>query len=222
MTEFKEDASISNLIGSFKEEKPGILTSAVRERPYTVVLLDEIEKCSKSILNLFLELLDEGRMRDALGRVVSFRNTIIIATSNAGAELIRTSIKEGKDLLQIKAQILDALQSEGVFKPEFLNRFDAVVLFKPLSQEHLLSIAQLMLESLNKRLEKEHESVLVITQELKQKIVELGYDPVYGARPMRRVIQDKIENQIAKKILKGELKKGERIIIKPEGLGAGG
>jgi ATP-dependent Clp protease ATP-binding subunit ClpC len=218
MSEFKEDSSIANLIGSYQPEKPGILTSAVREKPYTLVLLDEIEKASKSILNLFLEMFDEGRMRDAFGRTVSFRNTIIIATSNAGAELIRASIKQGRVLSQVKGQILDYLQSQGIFRPEFLNRFDAVVLFKPLTEENLLEIAQLMLDQLNKRLKKEQGLSLVVTPELKKKIVELGYEPAYGARPMRRVIQDKIESQIAKKILRGEVTKGEKIKIKPEEL----
>ncbi|OGZ33496.1 MAG: hypothetical protein A3I88_01660 [Candidatus Portnoybacteria bacterium RIFCSPLOWO2_12_FULL_39_9] len=218
MTEFKEDASIANLIGSFKEEKPGILTSAVREKPYTLVLLDEIEKAAKSILNLFLEMFDEGRMRDAFGRPVSFRNTIIIATSNAGAELIRTSIKEGQILEKIKDRILDALQSEGVFNPEFLNRFDALILFRPLTRENLLDIARIMLEELNERMRKEHGLTLDITLWLKEKVAELGYEPVYGARPMKRVIQDKIESQIAKKILRGEVKKGEKIRIEPKEL----
>lgn len=218
MAAFKDVSSIHNLIGSFKDEKPGILTSSIRERPYTLVLLDEIEKAASNILDLFLELLDEGRLRDAFGQVVSFRNTIIIATSNAGAEMIREAVKEGKGLTQFKNQFLDQLQSQGIFKPEFLNRFDAIVLFRPLSQDNLLDIAQLMLDRLNQRLRKEHDLTLVITPELKQKIVELGYDPTYGARPMNRVIQDKIESLLAKKILRGQLKKGQQIELDPESL----
>lgn len=215
MAGFKDVTAIGNLIGSFQEERPGILTSSVRERPYTLVLLDEIEKAASNILDLFLELFDEGRLRDAFGEVVSFRNTIIIATSNAGAELIRQAVKEGKSLAQFKNKFLDELQSQGIFKPEFLNRFDAIVLFRPLSQDNLLDIAQLMLARLNERLRKEHDLTLAITPELKQKIVELGYDPTYGARPMNRVIQDKIESLIAKRILRGELKKGQQISLDP-------
>lgn len=216
MSEFKDDSSTDNLIGSFEPSKPGILTSAIREKPYTLVLLDEIEKASKGVLDLFLEAFDEGKMRDVFGKTVSFRNTIIIATSNAGAELIRSYIKEGRNLAEAKKEILDLLQSKGIFKPEFLNRFDAVILFQPLSKENLSAIAQMQLEELNQRLLDEHDIKLAITPELKQKIVELGYSPEYGARPMRRVIQDKLEALMAKKILAGETKRGQEIIIKPE------
>jgi len=216
MTAFKDVSSVHNLIGSFKDERPGVLTSAVRERPYTLVLLDEIEKAAPNILDLFLELLDEGRLRDAFGEIVSFRNTIIIATSNAGAELIRETIKKGESLEKLKPRLLDYLQKQGIFKPEFLNRFDAIVLFKPLSEKNILDIAQLLLEEVNQRLKKEHRLTLLITEELKRKIVELGYDPVYGARAMRRVIQDKIESLIAKKILKDEIKKDQIVRLDPE------
>ena len=215
MTQFRTDDSISKLIGDFETEKPGILTSMVLEKSYTLILLDEIEKSAPQILNLFLEMFDEGVIRDVFGKPVSFRNTIIIGTSNAGAEMIREAILKGENLDKLKPYILDYLQKNGIFRPEFLNRFDAIVLFRPLNFESLLEIVQMELDKLNSRLKKEHNLVLKITLELKQKIAQLGYDPSYGARPIKRVIQDKIESLIAKKILKGEFKDKKEVTIDP-------
>ncbi len=217
MSEYQQLDAINRLIGSPDGKEPGYLTTAIREDPFSLVLLDEIEKANSNILNLFLQVLDEGRLTDSLGRTVSFLNAIIIGTSNAGSEFIRESIVQEKDLDDLKKELLDKLQKEGIFRPEFLNRFDEVVIFKPLSKEHLLKIASLMLNSLNKRLLSQGIGVS-ITSELLEKLVELGSDPVFGARAMKRVVQDKVENFVANKILEGTFKRGEMIVIDPEGL----
>ncbi len=214
MSEYQNITDISRLIGA-PEGDPGYLTTQMRENPFSLFLLDEIEKAHPNILNIFLQVLDEGFLTDGWGRKVNFRSSIIIATSNAGAELIREMVGAGLDVVAEKEKVMDFLQKNNVFKPEFLNRFDGVIVFHPLSKRHLLKVAKLMLDSLNQRL-KAKKITLGITPELLEKIVELGYNPEYGARPMRRVIQDKIEDLISKKILDNSATKGSIIEIKPE------
>ena len=218
MSEYQTPDAIERLIGSPDGQKQGELTNAIRENPFSLVLLDEIEKANTNILNLFLQVLDEGRLTDSLGRMVSFQNSIIIGTSNAGAEFIREYVekKAGYAYSFFKRELTEHLLSKGIFRPEFLNRFDAVVIFKPLTNENLTDIAILMLKRLNKRLNEGQGIQLLITKELAEKIAKLGYQPEFGARPMNRVIQDKIENKIAQKILKGEVRRGDIIEIKPE------
>ena len=213
MSEFQNVGDIPRLIGSPGQE--GLLTTAVRESPFSLILLDEIEKAHPNILNLFLQVLDEGHLTDGLGRKVDFKNTIIIATSNAGAEIIWKDIRENKKLEIIKEDLLDVLFEKAIFRPEFINRFDAVTVFKPLSKENLLDIAELMLQKIKKNLAQK-DIEFIITQPLKEKIAELGYDPTFGARQMKRVIQDKVENILAQAILSGELKRGNRAEIDPE------
>jgi len=213
MSEFQSAADIPHLLGASGEE--GLLTTKVRKRPFSLILLDEIEKAHPNVLNLFLQILDEGHVTDGLGRKVDFKNSIIIATSNAGYQIILKALKEKTEWFKVKQKLLDRLFEEGLFRPEFINRFDAVVVFKPLSKENLLDIADLMLKKLKKNL-KEKEIEFVITEPLKEIIVELGYDPTFGARQMRRVIQDKIENVLAQAILSGEIKRGSRAEIDPE------
>ena len=210
MSEFQQVKDISRIIGSVKEE--GILTTPVREDPFSLVLLDEIEKAHPNILNLFLQVLDEGRLTDGFGRAVDFKNTIIIATSNAGYQIILEAISKKLEWATVKDKLLNFLFEEGVFRPEFLNRFDAVVVFNPLSKENLLDIAELLLQKLKKDLFKK-DIEFIITDSLKEKIAELSYNPKFGAREMKRVIQDKIENVLAKAILGGEIKRGDRIEI---------
>ena len=181
--------------------------------------MDEIEKSHHNILNLFLQVFDEGWLTDAFGRKVSFRDAIIIGTSNAGAEFIRERVKKGENLESFKKDLTDHLLNKGIFRPEFLNRFDAVVVFRPLTHEHLIEIAKLMLNKLSKRLQEGMGIRLVVSHELVDKVAKLGYQPEFGARPMRRVIQDQIESQIAKKILEQGLKRGDFIEIKPEEIG---
>lgn len=213
MSEFQNIEDVPRLIGS--PETEGLLTTPVRENPFSLVLLDEIEKAHLNILNLFLQVLDEGHITDGLGRKIDFKNTIIIATSNAGYKIILKALEKGNDLSKIKQPLLDHLFQEGTFRPEFVNRFDAVVLFRPLTKENLLDIAQLMLNKIKKGLE-EKRIEFVITEPLKEKIVELGYNITFGARNMKRVIQDRVEDAIARALLKEEIKPGTKFTVNPE------
>jgi len=213
MSEFQNMEDIPRLIGSFEYE--GLLTTQVRENPFSLVLLDEIEKAHPNILNLFLQVLDEGHLTDGMGRKVDFKNTIIIATSNAGYKVILEALKEGKKMGEIKEELLEYLFEQGTSRPEFINRFDAVVVFRALTKENLLDIAHLLLSKIQKSLAQRNIE-FIIQDELKEKIVELGYDIKFGARNMKRVIQDKVENAIAQALLKGEIKKGDKFIISPD------
>ena len=210
MSEFQDTKDIPRLIGSEKEV--GLLTSPVKESPFSLILLDEIEKADSNILNLFLQVLDEGRLTDGFGRKINFKNTIIIATSNAGYKIILKALKENKEWPGVKTGLLDYLFENRIFRPEFINRFDAVVVFSPLSKENLLDIAGLMLSEIKKNLLKKGVE-LVITEDLKEKIVDLGYSPTFGAREMRRVIQAKVENILAEALLSGRLSRGSKIAI---------
>jgi len=212
MSEFQAIEDIPRLIGSPGQE--GLLTTPVRENPFSLILLDEIEKAHKNVLNLFLQVLDEGHLTDGLGRKVSFKNTIIIATSNAGYQVILEALREKAFWPEVKEKLLSYLFQKAIFRPEFINRFDAVVVFSPLSKENFLDISQLMLERLKNNL-KERGIEFLITPSLKEKIVELGYSPIFGARELRRVIQDKVENVLARALLEEKLKRGDRIEIDP-------
>lgn len=213
MGEYQTFDALDRAIGSAPTKEPGLFAKAIRENPFSLLLIDEIEKANPKLLNLFLTILDEGYFTDAFGRRVDCRSLIIIATSNAGAEFIRTKVNQGNYDESFARQVTEEVLKSQVFSPEFINRFDGVIVFKPLSAIDLEKIAELMLKSLNKRL-KAKECSIKITPELITRVAELGYDPTFGARPMRRVIQDKIEDQVAQKFLKGEVKKGEEIEIK--------
>ncbi len=213
MSEFQSVEDIPRLIGSPGQE--GLLTTKVREDPFSLVLLDEFEKAHPNILNLFLQVLDEGHLTDGLGRKVSFQNTIVIATSNAGYLIILEAIQQNIAFSEIKDRLLEFIFKKGIFRPELVNRFDAVVVFTPLSKENLLMIAELLLAKSRKNLLKK-DIEFIITPELKEKIVELGYDPTFGAREMRRVIQDKVENVLAEALLRDDIKRGDRIAIDPK------
>jgi len=213
MSEFQQVKDISRLIGS--NEQKGILTSKVKENPFSLILLDEIEKAHPDILNIFLQILDEGYVTDGFGRKVNFKNSIIIATSNAGYKMILEYIGKNSDWVSVKKNLLSYLFSEGSFRPEFINRFDGVVVFKPLNHDDLMNVCQLQLNKLKERLfEKDVE--FVVTEGLKGRVVDLSYNPQFGAREMQRVIQDKIENPLAKAILSGSLKKGNKVEIEPK------
>lgn len=214
MSEFQSVKDIPRLLGKAGEE--GLLTTPVRENPFSLVLLDELEKAHPNVLNLFLQVLDEGHLTDGQGRKVMFSNTIIIATSNAGYKVILEAIETKRDWQGVKRELLDFLFAKGIFRPEFINRFDAVVIFKPLTQENLLGIAELMLSQLKKNLARKYIE-FIITPKLKDKIVKLSYNPVFGAREMRRVIQDKVEDVLAEALLRDELKRGDKAEIDPKG-----
>lgn len=214
MSEFQSVADIPRLIGATSPvEVQGLLTTPVRENPFSLILLDEIEKAHPNILNLFLQVFDEGHITDGQGRKIVFTNTIIICTSNAGAENIFESVKSKKKL--DKDKLLSLLFKKNIFKPEFINRFDAAVIFKPLTKDNLLDIAELMLGKLKKNL-KEKEIEFNITESLKSKIVELSYKPEFGAREMRRAIQNNVENSVAEALLSDKIKKGDKIEIDSE------
>ncbi|OGZ24716.1 MAG: hypothetical protein A2896_02440 [Candidatus Nealsonbacteria bacterium RIFCSPLOWO2_01_FULL_43_32] len=213
MSEFQDVKDIARLIGSPGEE--GLLTTQIVEKPFSLILLDEIEKAHPNVLNLFLQVLDEGRLTDGLGRKVDFKSAIIIATSNAGYQVILQALKEKTAWSQVKQKLLDYVFEQAIFRPEFINRFDAVVVFGPLSQENLLDIVGLMLGSLQKNL-KEKGIELEVTLALKEKLVELGFDPTFGARQIKRTIQDKVENALASALLSGTLKRGDKVEINPQ------
>ena len=213
MSEFQDIKDIPRLLGS--PEQDGLLAGQVRENPFSLVLLDEIEKAHPNILNLFLQVLDEGHLTDGLGRKVDFKNTVIIATSNAGYKLVLETLKEKGDWSETKQKLLDYVFEKGIFRPEFINRFDATVAFKPLSKENLLDIVDLLMKKIKNNL-KEKGIDFEITLSLKEKIVELGYDPTFGARQMRRVLQDKVENVLAMALLSNEIQRGDRIEIRSE------
>ncbi|MCL1929914.1 AAA family ATPase [Candidatus Saccharibacteria bacterium] len=188
------------------------LTAQVRKNPFSVVLLDEIEKADDQVLTTLLQVLDEGILRDINNREVSFRDTIIIATSNAGANRIRELIDEGKNIEILQEEITNELIDQRVFAPEFLNRFDEIAVFRPLEKKELLQVLELIIASVNKNLSLQKVSVEV-DDAAKAALVDAGYDPRLGARPMRRVVQKTIENIIAEKTLKNEIKPGETVQI---------
>jgi ATP-dependent Clp protease ATP-binding subunit ClpC len=212
MSEFQSLNDIPRLVGS--PEYEGFLTTKVRENPFSLILLDEIEKSHPDILNIFLQVLDEGYLNDGFGRKVDFKNTIIISTSNAGSQLIMDNIDGNKDWSQLKGTLLKNLFQKNVFRPEFINRFDAVVLFKPLTQENLLEIVRLLLKQTVQAMEEKGIS-LVIDEQLEKALISVAYDPKFGARELKRTIQDKVENSLASAILSNEIKKGDRVKIDP-------
>lgn len=213
MSEFQNNLDIYRLIGSSAGGQKGILTSAVREKPFSLVLFDEIEKAHPDILNLFLQMLDEGYIADGYGRKAVFYDAIIICTSNAGAKLIFDYLERGKPLN--KKEMLDHIFQDNVFKPEFVNRFDATVFFHPLSKNQMAEIADMMLKGVKKNLE-EKEITFEITESLKEKIIDVSYEPEFGARAMRRSIQDRVESEIARSLLSDELKRGDKFEINPD------
>lgn len=212
MSEYQGADGITKLIGSFDAREPGILSSRLRQAPFSLLLFDEFEKASKEVHNLFLQILDEGFFSDGYGKRVSARETIIIATSNAGANLIWDMVRDGKSHEDMQKELIDVIRNNAILAPELLNRFDAVVVYRPLTQVQLASVAMLMLQDLAHRL-KEQEVLFEPTKELAQKIAQIGYDPVFGARPMRRAVQDRVEELIAKKILSGTLKRGDTVTL---------
>jgi ATP-dependent Clp protease ATP-binding subunit ClpA len=210
MSEYQGDDSLARLIGSFGSGKQGVLSSKLREQPYGVLLLDEFEKTNTEVMNLFLQILDEGFFSDMTGKRVNARNLIIVATSNAGSDLVWNLLRDGKDLSANKDVIVNEIINRGIFKPELLNRFDGVILFHPLSTDNLQKIAVLMLKKLQTRLT-EKGIELVVNDALLKAVISAGTDPQFGARPMNRAIQEKVEQVIARKIIAGEAPSGSRL-----------
>lgn len=215
MSEYQDTSAIYRLIGQPGSQGTGILTEAVRQNPFSLVLLDELEKADSNILNLFLQVLDDGRLTDSTGRVVDFTNTIIISTSNAGTQFVADRLKAGADLATIRETLIRS-ELKNYYRPEFLNRFDGIVLFKPLQENEIKQIASLMLKQVAKDLEVKGVGFQVEESALDE-LARVGFDPEFGARPMRRAIQDRIENELANLVLKGQLQRRD-IIILGEGL----
>ena len=209
MSEYQEKHTVSRLVGAppgyVGYEEGGQLTEAVRRRPYSVVLLDEIEKAHSEVFNVLLQVLDDGRLTDGQGRTVNFKNTVVIMTSNVGSNWI-------KDLGIDAARDKVMAELNRMFRPEFLNRIDEIILFRALSREHLREVVDIQLQTLRKRLAEKNIQIEV-TDEAKAKLAEEGFDPVLGARPLKRVIQRRIQNVMALRILRGEIKEGERVMI---------
>ncbi len=220
MSEYAAPDSLNRLIGDFNTGAPGVLSKLVREHPYGVLLLDEFEKTDREVLNLFLQIFDEGFFSDMGGRRVNMRSLLIIATSNAGADLIWDLTKTKPDLTGEESKLMDTLIERGIFKPELLNRFDAVVVYEPLSPDSLKQIAKLQLQSLAKRLE-DQGIKLNITDSLVAVVAERGANTQFGARPMQRLIQDAVEELIAKAIIEGSLKSGQTVSLVPANLSEG-
>ncbi|MDD5448748.1 MAG: AAA family ATPase, partial [Actinomycetota bacterium] len=211
MSEYMEKHTVSRLIGAppgyVGYEEGGQLTEAVRRKPYTVVLLDEIEKAHDDVFNILLQIMDEGRLTDGHGRTVDFKNTVIIMTSNIGSQSIATAAHERE---AIKEKVLAELRER--FKPEFLNRVDEILVFNPLSREDIRKIVDIRLEYLKDRL-RQRNITIEFEDEAKDLLAEKGFDPVYGARPLKRVIQREIEDPLAMKILGGEITEGQAVKI---------
>lgn len=216
MNEFVSPDDVARLIRDGATDALS-LTAKVMKQPFSVVLLDEIEKAHPSVLTTLLQVLDEGILRDEKNREVSFHDTIIIATSNAGADKIRKKVAEKVELSSFKEELVNKLIENGEFKPEFLNRFDEICLFSPLSKEDLLKVLDLMIASTNKTLTPQKISVIV-SDEAKQILIEKGYDPKMGARPMRRIVQKTVENIVASAILSGAATPGSTLTITPSSI----
>jgi len=210
MSEYMERHSVSRLIGAppgyVGYEEGGQLTERVRRRPYSVVLLDEIEKAHSEVFNILLQILDDGRLTDGQGRTVNFRNTVIIMTSNIGSQWIY----EAGEQDSLKSRIMEELRAH--FRPEFLNRIDEIIIFNALSKEEIIKIVDIQIGYLKKRLE-DRKIDIEVTDDLKNFLAEIGFDSNFGARPLKRAIQRYVENPLAKKILEGEVKEGDRVQI---------
>ncbi|OGR17390.1 MAG: ATP-dependent chaperone ClpB [Desulfobacterales bacterium GWB2_56_26] len=220
MSEFMEKHSVARLIGAppgyVGYDEGGYLTESVRRRPYSVILLDEIEKAHPDVFNVLLQVLDDGRMTDGKGRTVDFKNSILIMTSNLGSQLIMTLSEDGEEKQKVYEQINELLHRQ--FKPEFLNRIDEAIIFERLDRDDLLKIVGIQLERLTRRLE-EKDIVLHIRESAKHFLLENGYNPAFGARPLKRAIQKNLEDPLAVKLLEGEVREGDHIIVEGGGKG---
>lgn len=218
MSEYQTGEAVDRLIGSREMGVQGRLTGLAKEHPFSILLLDEIEKANPKALDLFLQILDEGYVTDSDGEKINFRNMIIIATSNAGAPLIQQAVEEGISTAGIKKQILDFIVVNNIFRLEFLNRFDGMIFFEPLKEDELIQVVSLKLKKFAARLKKEKNIMVVFAPDVAQKIVERGYEPVFGARSLNRYIENMIEDVIVKKIIAGEIVSGESFSVSSDEL----
>ena len=223
MSEYMEKHSVSKMIGSppgyVGYDEGGQLSEKVRRNPYSVILFDEIEKAHPDVFNILLQVLDDGHITDAQGRVVDFKNTIIIMTSNAGAQTIVEPKKLGfgvqedakADHVRMKSNVMEEVRR--IFKPEFLNRIDEIIVFHALTKEHMKKIVTLMTRSLEKRCQTQLDIHLHIRDSVKKYIVDESFDPKYGARPLRRMIQTSLEDALAEEILAGNVQTGDEVDV---------
>ncbi|MDD5270298.1 MAG: AAA family ATPase, partial [Candidatus Omnitrophica bacterium] len=222
MSEYMEKFNVSRLVGAppgyVGYEEGGQLTEKVRRRPYSVVLLDEIEKAHPDVFNVLLQVLEEGRLTDSFGRRVDFKNTVLIMTSNIGAETFRKqgslgfkSDKEEMTYQTMKTKLLDEVRK--TFKPEFINRVDDIIVFRPLTKEDLYKIVDLEVAEVKNRLKEQHEISIDLNKEATDFLIEKGFDPVYGARPIKRTIQRFLEDPLAEEIISGRIKKGGTVKV---------
>lgn len=219
MSEYQDVTSIARLIGAAPgyagAKEGGHLTQAIRAKPFSLLLLDELEKAHPDILNLFLQVMDDGRLTDGSGRTVDFTNAIIIATSNAGTALIQQRVRENVGIAQIREELIDSVLGKH-FRPEFLNRFDHIIVFKPLSREHILEIARLLIARVQANLQK-RGIALEVTDEALEDLAVRGFDPAFGARPLRRLIQDEVDDALAKYLLTGKLDRRDVAVLEKGG-----
>jgi ATP-dependent Clp protease ATP-binding subunit ClpC len=226
MSEYMEKFAVSRLVGSppgyVGYEEGGQLTEQVRRRPYAVILFDEVEKAHEDVVQILLQILEDGRLTDSLGRTVDFRNTIIIMTSNVGAQILQRQTTMGfaaagsnfSDHEKMREKVLE--EAKKVFKPEFLNRISEVVFFRPLDKKDLFKIVELEIGKFAKRLT-ERKITLEFTDEAKALLVEKGHDEKYGARPLRRAVEHYLEDPFAEALLRGDVKEGEPVAVSREG-----
>jgi ATP-dependent Clp protease ATP-binding subunit ClpB len=216
MSEYQERHTVSRLVGAppgyIGYDEGGQLTEAVRRRPYSVVLFDEIEKAHPDVFKTLLQVLDDGRLTDAQGRTVDFKNTVIIMTSNIGSQYVQQFA--GNDDAKAKELVLEALREH--FPPEFINRVDEIIVFHLLTREHLQQIIDIQLRGLAKRLE-ERKIAIEFTDAAKDLLIEEGYDPVYGARPLKRTLQRRVLDPLALRVLQGDFKEGDTIVVDADG-----
>jgi ATP-dependent Clp protease ATP-binding subunit ClpB len=219
MSEFMEKHAVARLIGAppgyVGYEEGGVLTEAVRRRPYQVVLFDEVEKAHADVFNVLLQVLDDGRLTDGQGRVVDFSNTLIILTSNLGSQFL-SNLTDDQTVQDVEPQVMDVVR--GHFRPEFLNRLDEIILFHRLSQEHMAPIVDIQLARVQKLL-KDRKIELDLTDGARKWLGRVGYDPVYGARPLKRAVQRYVQDPLAEKLLQGEVPDGSTVKV-DEGDGA--
>ena len=214
MSEYQDKTSTFRLIGNPDGSRTGALTDAVLLKPYTLILLDEFEKANPDILNLFLQVLDDGRLTDSLSRTISFENTIIIATSNAHSEFIKTETEKGRPGEEIADDLKKKLTD--YFKPELINRFSDVMVFRNLDKGEIALVTQMLMKDLAGLLMDTNGIALSWDDAVANKLADLGYSPVFGARPLRQVIADHIRSVLAEKILKQEIKRGDKVQLNLE------
>ena len=219
MSEYMEKHSVARLIGAppgyVGYDEGGQLTEAVRRKPYSVVLFDEVEKAHPDVFNVLLQVLDDGRITDSKGKTVDFKNTILIMTSNIGSQYLLEGIDENGDI-KPEAQEMVMNELRAHFRPEFLNRLDETIMFKPLTKANIGGIVDLLIADLNKRLA-DREIEIAVTEQAKDYIIDHGYDPVYGARPLKRYLQKNVETLVAKMILSDKLGMNQKVTIDVDG-----